>query len=245
MSGQFPGEGTPPEENVMPTPLDTLLTQSDPLADNPPDTERLSALSTALAHDVVEADRALKGRRLGLLRRHKWAAIAAAAVVVVPTTAYAASALFAHTGTFGDPVRNPDFEDGSEYIEMCAADYSTYVTSVAPTDLPAPPHHPWASYAPTVMKVLGGCEGTSSGTFQASQVALSYIAQAHNDWGCAYVWATEDGDTAGARTAHDGMNTLTQAADRIAPTPGTHGVGISPETFLANSKLPQWVGCKR
>lgn len=231
----------------MPTPLDTLLHQSDPLCDTTPAPDSLTELSTALAREVVESDRQSKGRRLGLLRRHKWAAIAAAAVVVVPTTAYAASAFFTQTGTFGRPAVNPDFEDGSEFINLCAGDVADFALTLAPASLPAPPKHSWKEYATNVARSYAGngaCPEGQVGTVQATSLRLGMLGAASSDWGCVLVWADEDGDRATFGQARQQMLALTKEAKRYATIEGTDPTQ-DPGVFLSNSTLPQWVGCER
>jgi hypothetical protein len=58
------------------------------------------------------------------------------------------------------------------------------------------------------------------------------------------VWADEDGDRAAAATARHRMIDLDAAARRLSTLEGTVGTQ-DPDVFLANSKLPQWVGCTR
>ena len=78
-----------------------MLTASAP--PSPPRGEP-TALSAALAREVVASDRGVQGRIRGLRRRHKVAtAVTAAAIVLIPTSAFAAPHFLARTGTFGNP----------------------------------------------------------------------------------------------------------------------------------------------
>jgi hypothetical protein len=230
-------------------PLGDLLTAAAPPAPDPVrDPARVDQLSLALARAVVESDRTIRGRVRGLRRRHKLAAATiAAATVFVPTGAWAAQHFLAQTGRFGNPALNPDFEDGSELINTCVDDFTAYVTTVAPTDLPAPPGHTWAGYASAVARSYtsgGACPAPGEGTVQDSSLRLDLLARASADWGCTLVWADEDGDSTTASSARRQMLALDARARRLSSLDGAVGTQ-DPDTFLANSKLPQWVGCRR
>ena len=233
--------------------------------DRVPDTDRLGGLLTAaapsthglspgavgdlsasLAREVVHADRGLQGRIRGLRRRHKMAAgAAAAALVFVPTGAWAAQHFLAQTGAFGNPERNPDFEDRSEFIDTCARDFTRYVTTLAPAALPAPPEHTWSEYAADVAKgyeAHSDCAGTTGSVIQESSLRLDLVTRATSDWGCVMVWANEDGDRSTERTARNAMSALNAEATRLAPQ---SGAAYPPDVFLSNSRRSDWVGCQR
>lgn len=237
----------------MPAPLDSLLTDSDPLghglADPAPADDRLTALSTALATQVVESERRSKGRRLGQLRRHRWAAAAVAALVVVPTSAYAASHFFAQTGTFGAPTVNPDFEDSSEFINLCASDVTDFTRSLAPRDIPTAPNRSWDDYATAEVRSYlqdAGCGGaTHTVTVQASELRRGILSRADADWGCELVWADRDGDRDAFERARASLLDLGAEARRHPAVDGDAPQIGDPDAFLAVSRLPQWVGCQR
>ncbi|MEO5982992.1 MAG: hypothetical protein ABIQ13_11805 [Pedococcus sp.] len=223
--------------------LGALLTASAPPTAAISD---LTALSAALAREVVQADRGVQGRIRGLRRRHKVAtAVTAAAMVLVPTGAFAAQHFLAQTGTFGNPAQHGPLEDDSEIINLCAKDFANYVATLAPTDLHAPPGHSWAGYAAGVAHGYakdGQCAGTSQGLVQEDGLRLDLVTRATSDWGCELLWADEDGRNADKAKARATMEALNTEAVRLAPD---SGAGYPPDTFLANSKLPEWVGCPR
>lgn len=229
-------------------PVGDLLTAAAPTPLDPAAAAGIHELSAALAREVVEADRTVGGRVRGLRRRHKLAVAAtAAAIVFVPTGAWAAQHFLAQTGRFGNPTLNPDFEDRSEYIDLCAKDFAAYVTTLAPRDLPVAPGHSWAEYATAVASTYvahGDCAATTEGTVQESSLRGELLARASSDWGCTLVWATEDGDRTAASGARHQMLDLDARARRLSTIEGTVGTQ-DPDVFLANSRLPQWVGCKR
>lgn len=208
----------------------------------------LTALSSALAREVVEADRGLQGRIRGLRRRHKAVtAVTAAAIVLVPTGAFAAQHFLAQTGTFGNPALNGELEDGSERINLCAEDFADYVATLAPTDLPAPPGHTWPDYTDRVARGYtndGSCTGTNQGIVQETSLRVELLSAASGDWGCSLVWAGEDGDRSAAARATATMVDLDEEARRISPQEGSVGT-LTPESFLAQSRDPKFVGCER
>lgn len=228
--------GSPEEE------LGTLLQATAP----PEPTAREGTL-LAVARGVVEADRGLRGR-LRRTRRHRRVAAATAAVaVLVPSGAWAAQHFLAQTGAFGDPGRNPGLQDGSELIDTCAADLAAYTASVAPTDLPVPPGHSWAGYADAVAASStdpGSCDTGRVGTTQATSLRLDLLARASADWGCVLVWADRDRDSTTGAGARSAMRAIDARAHALSPVDGSTGTW-DPDTFLANSRLPQFVGCAR
>jgi hypothetical protein len=228
-------------------PVGSLLTAAAPPS-LPIATERVAGLARAVARDIVESDRTLAGRARRLRRRHKVVAGgAAAAVVLVPTGAWAAEHFLAQTGRFGNPSFNPDFEDRSEFINLCAKDFPAYVRTLAPTDLPAAPGKTWDRYAAQLAKqeaAGAGCTPSAQADTQATNLRLDLLAAASADWGCTLVWATEDGRATQARAARTAMLDLDRAARKISTIEGTVGTQ-DPDVFLANSRLPQWVGCPR
>jgi len=225
--------------------LGALLTASAPPA---PDHAAAAALSATLARQVVQADRGLQGRIRGLRRRHKVATAAtAAAIVLVPTGAFAAQHFLAQTGTYGDPVLNPGLQDGSEQIDLCAEDLTDYVATLAPTDLPAPPGHSWKEYTDRVARGYpndGGCTGSNQGTVQETSLRLELLSAVSGDWGCSLVWAGEDHDSSAAMEARRVMVGVDEEARRISPSEGSVGT-FTPESFLAQSRDPKFTGCER
>jgi hypothetical protein len=225
--------------------LGTLLTATAPPA---PDPAAATALSVALAREVVAADRGLQGRVRALRRRHKVAtAVTAAAIVLVPSGAFAAQHFLARTGTYGNPSLNRGLEDGSEKIDTCARDFADYVATLAPTDLPAPPGHRWAEYAAQQARSYtsdGTCAPGLHGTVQESSLRVGMLSSASGDWGCSLVWAGQDDDSSAAATARAAMVGLDAAARRLSPTEGTVGTW-DPDDFLRVSKDPKFVGCER
>ena len=225
--------------------LGALLTASAPPA---PDHSAAAAHSAALAREVVAADRGLQGRVRGLRRRHKVAtAVTAAAIVLVPSGAFAAQHFLAQTGTYGNPSLNPGFEDGSEKIDTCARDFADYVATLAPTALPAPPGHGWAEYAAQQARSYtsdGTCAPGLQGTVQETSLRVGMLSSASGDWGCSLVWAGEDHDSSAASTARAAMVRLDTEARRLSPTEGTVGTW-DPDAFLRVSKDPKFVGCER
>ncbi len=225
--------------------LGALLTASAPPTAA---TSDLTTLSAALAREVVEADRGLQGRIRGLRRRHKVAtAVTAAAIVLVPTGAYAAQHFLAQTGTFGNPALNGQLEDGSERINLCAKDFADYVATLAPTDLPAPPGHTWRDYTDRVARGYthdGSCTGTRQGIVQETSLRVELLSAASGDWGCSLVRAGEDHDASAASDARRVMGGLDAQARRLSPQEGSVGTW-DPDNFLRISKDPKFVGCKR
>jgi hypothetical protein len=177
-------------------------------------------------------------------RRRKAAAIAAtAAIVFVPTGAWAAQHFLAQTGRFGSP--QPGLQDDSELINTCAQDFAAYVTTLAPTGLPAPPDHSWPEYAERVAaaEVTGAaCDTTAEGTQQETSLRLSIVVLATSDWGCSLVWANRESDATGEHAARQAMNELNAEAKRLAPD---SGAAYPPDTFLANSRRSDFTGCAR
>lgn len=204
--------------------------------------DRATELSLMLARQVVGADRGIQGRVRALRRRHRAAAIAAtAAIVFVPTGAWAAQHFLAETGRFGSA--QSGLQDNSELIDMCARDFAQYVGTLAPTDLPAPPQHTWSEYAGRVAAAEvknAECGTTSEATQQATSLRLSIVSRATSDWGCSLVWADQAGDTTREQVARQAMNQLNAEAKRLAPD---SGAAYPPDTFLANSRRPDFTGC--
>lgn len=197
-----------------------------------------------LAREVVGADRGVQGRVRAFSRRHKAAAIAAtAAIVCVPTGAWAAEHFLAQTGRFGSAQSGE--QDNSELINMCARDFAKYVGTLAPTDLPAPPQHSWGEYAGRVAEaeVKGAeCGTTPEATQQATSLRLSIVSLATSDWGCSLVWANRASDTTREQVARTAMNQLNAEVTRLAPG---SGAAYPPDTFLANSRRSDFTGCAK
>lgn len=198
----------------MPTPLDTLLTQSDPLQGIAPAPESVTDLSAALAREVVDADRRTKGRRLGVLRRHKWATAAIAALVVVPTSAYAASRFLAQTGTYDVGITTG--KEDSEFIDLCAPDVGAYLASKeAPTD-PLPAGSSWATVVGVIAAELrsvspNACPPNGPGLLEAAvglRGTLYFYGQ--REWACDAIAADKRGDAAAVKAAGKGMASLLQ-----------------------------------
>jgi hypothetical protein len=225
--------------------LGALLTASAPPT---PDHTAAAAHSATLAREVVGADRGLQGRIRGLRRRHKVAtAVTAAAIVLVPTGAFAAQHFLAQTGTFGNPALNPDLEDGSERINICAKDFAEYVATLAPRTVPATPGHSWQEYAEVTAHSYtkeGGCTGTNQGLVQETMLRTQLLGMASGDWGCSLVWAGEDHDRSAASTARAAMVALDSEARRVSPQEASVGTW-DPDNFLRVSKDPKFVGCRR
>jgi hypothetical protein len=225
--------------------LGTLLTATAPPA---PDPTTAAALSTAVAREVVAADRGLQGRIRGLRGRHRVATVVtAAAIVLVPTGAFAAQHFLAQTGTHGNPALNPDFEDGSEKIDLCAKDFTDYVATLAPKGVQTAPGHSWQEYAAVTARSYtkeGGCTGTNQGLVQETTLRTQMLGMASGDWGCALVWAGEDHDPSAAAKARETMVGLDAEARRTSPREGSVGTW-DPDSFLRVSKDPKFVGCKR
>lgn len=222
--------------------LGALLTAAAPPA------PRTSAdTHTALAREVVTTERGRQGL-LRRSRRHRRAvAVATAAAVLVPSGAWAAQHLLAQTGSHGDPVANRGLQDGSELIDTCAGDFADYVATLTPRDLPAAPGHTWREYAAAEARSWadpGGCRPGQVGTAQESDLRLGVLSLASGDWGCVLVWATRDGDPAGAAEARSTMEDIRARSASIASVDGSAGAA-DPDAFLANSRLPQFTGCAR
>lgn len=204
--------------------------------------DRAAELSLMLARQVVGADRGIQGRVRALRRRQKAAAIAAtAAIVFVPTGAWAAEHFLAQTGRFGSA--QSGLQDDSELINMCARDFAKYVATLAPTDLPAPPQHNWSEYAGRVAAAevqSAECGTTPEGTQQATDLRLSIVSMATSDWGCSLVWANRASNTTREHVARQAMNQLNAEAKRLAPD---SGAAYPPDTFLANSRRSDFTGC--
>jgi hypothetical protein len=206
--------------------------------------DRAAELSLMMARQIVEADRGIRGGVRALSRRRKAAAIAAtAAIVFVPTGAWAAQHFLAQTGRFGSP--QSGLQDESELINMCAQDFARYVATLAPTGLPVPPDHSWTEYAERVAaaEVKGAeCGTTTEATQQATSLRLSIVVMATSDWGCSLVWANRESDTTGEHLARQAMNELNAEAKRLAPD---SGAAYPPDTFLASSRRSDFTGCAR
>ena len=204
--------------------------------------DRAAELSLMLARQVVGADRGIQGRVRALRRRQKAAAIAAtAAIVFVPTGAWAAQHFLAQTGRFGSA--QSGLQDSSELINTCARDFAQYVATLAPTDLPAPPQRTWSEYAGRVAAAevrSAGCGTTPEGTQQATSLRLSIVSMAASDWGCSLVRADRDSDSTREQAARRAMNRLNAEARRLAPD---SGAAYPPDTFLANSRRADFTGC--
>ena len=204
--------------------------------------ERAAELSLMLARQVVGADRGIQGRVRALRRRHRAAAIAAtAAIVFVPTGAWAAQHFLAETGRFGSA--QSGLQDNSELINMCARDFAQYVATLVPTDLPAPPQHNWSEYTRRVAAAEvknAECGTTPEATQQTTSLRLSIVSMAASDWGCSLVWADRARDATREQVARQAMNQLNAEARRLAPD---SGAAYPPDTFLANSRRPDFSGC--
>ncbi len=224
--------------------LGALLTSAAPPGAMLPH-DRAAELSLMVAREVVGADRGTRSRFRALRRRQRAAAIAAtAAIVFVPTGAWAAQHFLAQTGEFGS-AQAGGLQDNSEFINMCARDFAKYVATLAPTDLPAPPDHSWAEYVRRVATVEAkgaGCGTTTVAAQQASSLRLSIVVLATSDWGCSLVWANRAGDTKREQVARKTMNQLNAEATHLAPD---SGAGYPPDTFLANSRRSDFTGCAR
>ena len=244
VGGQYGGmdTSTPPEDALG----SLLVAGAPPVPELDPD--RTAGLARALVAEVVEADRTLLGRVRGLRRRHRAAAVAtAAAIVLVPSGAWAAQHFLARTGTYGNPALNPGLEDGSERIDTCARDFAAYVATLAPTDLPAPPGHRWSDYAAQQARSYtsdGTCTPGAQGTVQETSLRVGMLSSASGDWGCALVRATRDRDPAATAEARRAMEGLDAEAHRISPQEGSVGTW-EPDRFLAVSRDPKFVGCQR
>jgi hypothetical protein len=226
--------------------LGALLTAAAPPA--VADRALLTALSGELAREVVAADRGLHARLRRVRRRHRVAvAAAAAAVVLAPPAAWAAQHFLAQTGTFGNPALNPGMDDASEKIDVCAQDFTDYVATLAPTDLPVPPGHSWREYAGQSAREWsesGDCTPGQQGLVQETGLRLGLLSRASADWGCTLVWATRDGDRPAAASARSTMLSIDARAHRLSPVEGSVSTW-DPAVFLANSRLPQFTGCAR
>jgi hypothetical protein len=117
------------------TDLDFLMQGADPAS--PLDEKEAAVASLALAREITASDPSAVSVR----RRHRrWAAGLAVLAIAVPTTAYAADRFLAQTG---EHLAASTENDTSEVINVCAADFPTYVLSLPqPTD-PAPAGMTW------------------------------------------------------------------------------------------------------
>lgn len=88
----------------------------------------------------------------------------------------------------------------------------------------------------------GGCSTSREGLVQETGLPLDMVTRGASDWRCTMVWADEDGDATTEARAKAAMDELNAEAERLAPD---SGAAYPPDVFLANSKLPQWVGCPR
>lgn len=225
-----------------------LLTAAAPPAPPAPAGPGDAALHAALAREVVAADRGRHPHVRRARRRHRLAvAVAATAVVLVPPGAWAAQHFLAQTGAHGDPARNPDFEDSSELVDTCAGDLVDYVATLASTDLPLAPGHTWREYAQAEAGSWVGAQGCAPGQVglvQETALRLGLLARSSGDWGCTLVWADRDGDGAAEASARSAMTAIDTRARELATLEGTTGTS-DPDVFLANSRLPQFTGCRR
>lgn len=105
----------------------------------------LADLSLAVAREIV-AGGCSDRRRPWPRRRGAVIGGTVAALIAIPTAAYAGSRLFAaETGRYGGPGMTEN--DTSQYIDVCAVDFSAYLHALpAPTDQP-PPGWTWSTVA--------------------------------------------------------------------------------------------------
>ena len=111
------------------------------------DPTEFAELSVQLAQQVARSRR----RPLLRSRRRRLVALGAAGAVLLPGVAAAATVHFAaETGHYGPAGMTEN--DTSQYINMCAADFPSYVASVAPTTRPLPPGTSWVGSQPELFQ---------------------------------------------------------------------------------------------
>lgn len=192
--------------------LSDLLIAADPGA---------SAVSTdwaGLAHDVVRAERTRAAAHRRTVRRRRVAAAGLAALITVPTAAWAADRFFAQTGERGSPGMSEN--DTSEWVDPCAADFGAYARSLPPpAGLLPPPSSDWArvvdrAVASEQRSLAGDCAGRGA-RMQETGVRSLIVFRAQQDWMCEAVRADDAGDADAARRASRQVTAGWDALERL------------------------------
>lgn len=170
--------------------LTALLTASRPSVDE----AALRELSVALARETVRASRTAARAR----RRRRVVGVVAGLAVAVPATA-AATYWSAHTGEHGDPSLTE--ENASEWLDVCAPDFTEVAAGLAPTTRALPSGVSWAAATDRVVAGwTAGCDQGPSRT-QADGVLMSYESYAGCAWAVSWLHADDRGDQASRRAA--------------------------------------------
>ncbi len=185
---------------------------------------------TLSASDATEAVHRAHPERM---RRRRWSvwAVALTAIFAVGVPAGAvASGFAARTGWFGSPnpvdVASADSEDsvntesdGTEWLDLGAADLSEVVASLYPEWLPLAPGITREELVNRVIEQMAGTEGLAQETY----VRKAFEYAAYRDWIGAWITASNEGDTAAQAAA---AAVLVDAAGWPA-TVSTDGGGIT------------------
>ena len=167
-------------------PLNDLIASASPVRD-----EAVLAAGPAIAElaRAVALNEERRARPHPARRRlgRRWLALAAAALVLVPTAA-AVGELSARTGWFGNAAHTED--DGSEWLRTDAADFGAVAAGLVP-DVPLPRGARWA--IETERQVAQG--RAHPGLMQETGVRWAYEAYARCAWLASWLRSRENGET--------------------------------------------------
>lgn len=171
----------------------------------------------ATAAALVAAARVAGGGKKRRSFRLTVIASLAAAVIAVPTAAYAIKMFEAQTGRFVEAGQTENVA-GDEFVDFGASDLPEYVAAMAPTELPVPDGFAWDRTIERVTEIVTapGAEGTRS------LILRTYEHQVWVAWIDEWVAAHDAGDLARERAAIAAMR---QAEDWPALN-ATDGGGI-------------------
>lgn len=202
------------------TELTALLIATDPDAVAPPDRDRLTGLSLAMAREVASAEPRRERRRFTTRRL---AAVGVAALVAVPTGAWAADRFLAQTGEFGAPGMTEN--DTSEWIDLCATDLGTYVRSLPRPSGELPAGTTWDEVVDTVATDLLQTARTDcpspGATMQETGVRSQFLFTAQGLWACSATKADDANDAAGVLAAGREVALVWDRLDALGVLGGT------------------------
>ncbi len=152
--------------------------------------------SVALARSIVAAEASTVRRSR---RGRRGAGLAVGLIALAGTATVAAGVAMTHTGWFGDPARNTEEPDTSEWLDLRAADFPAVAETLIPVDVPLPSGRSWSEVGDREIAEMQA----NPGLMQEIGVRADFLFAAECAWQSNWADARSAGDNAAAAHALD------------------------------------------
>jgi hypothetical protein len=152
--------------------------------------------SVALARCIVAADVPTVRRSR---RSRRGVGVAVGLMALAGTATVAAGVAVTHTGWFGDPSRNTEDPDTSEWLDLGATDFPAVAHTLIPTEVPLPSGQSWNEVADSEIAEMQA----NPGLMQEIGVRAKFLFAAECSWQSYWADAQSSGDSAAAAHALD------------------------------------------